>query len=802
MANFFKRPDYQTYTEDFLNIQSNPLKRSPIMLAILSKDLDTIKAILTLNPEIRQKDRRGNNLLHFAAVCPFRVWSSVLKYCLTKGFFNRLLSDRNKKYVTPIHFICYSKNFENMVSLLKTNLMTIDLLTIEPPYIIKKQQKQQEVTEQLKGQKSKDEITEKTEDSFEESTDKQERTILFTDEMIADLKFEDMIYGGTPLHWCKYKRTLGRLIEYEFNLDAFDLNHETALIKCIKDNRFKCLVNLMNAGANLNLTNKKGNSSLHEAVLSKDIALVQACVCWDAKLDQKNKNGETARHLAACRGTSDDQLIVHILHSVGASRCDKNMSNCKSDCSYNGFTNGKKYSKWPSFERESPFFPFLNQNIIEKKLNEYIGSIDHKDNENKSRKVKMICFDGGGTKGLISVQMLIEIEKLLKRPLNEYFEWMSGTSTGSLIAAMLSLNIPLRNIKVIYYMLKDKIMIGTRPYDSGLLECLLQNILGEDVKMGQLNKKIIITGTLADRKPCQLYLFRSYPSPNEILSLDKPAITELLFGKKGKKTALNKLILIFFLEQIIAKGIDKMKSPNPHSIIIELSNLLTAYQSNSQSKKTQNESVDAENDLKNEQSNFKVEIKKTSKLPSIFNLHSNTTLTEFTESSNETHLHNEVLNSKRLKFYHIPNYLNQKLWLACRSSGAAPTFFRASGPFIDGGIISNNPVLDALTDFVSFNSALKQRDLNESVNELDLVLSIGTGKPPVIPTEVIDIGNLFGLSFLEPYQSALQALNLAQEIVTMATQTDAHVVQRGQAWCNSIDVPYFRFNPPLSIEQN
>ena len=107
-------------------------------------------------------------------------------------------------------------------------------------------------------------------------------------------------------------------------------------------------------------------------------------------------------------------------------------------------------------------------------------------------------------------------------------------------------------------------------------------------------------------------------------------------------------------------------------------------------------------------------------------------------------------------------------------------------------------MLDSLTDYINFNSALRQRNFNHCTNELDLVLSIGTGKSPVTPSEVIDIGKLFSLNFLEPYQTALQAFNLAQEMVTMATQTDAHVVQRGQAWCNSMKVAFFRLNPPLS----
>ena len=48
----------------------------------------------------------------------------------------------------------------------------------------------------------------------------------------------------------------------------------------------------------------------------------------------------------------------------------------------------------------------------------------------------------------------------------------------------------------------------------------------------------------------------------------------------------------------------------------------------------------------------------------------------------------------------------QTVWRAARSSGAAPTYFRASGRFIDGGLISNNPTLDILTEIHERNSAL------------------------------------------------------------------------------------------------
>lgn len=50
---------------------------------------------------------------------------------------------------------------------------------------------------------------------------------------------------------------------------------------------------------------------------------------------------------------------------------------------------------------------------------------------------------------------------------------------------------------------------------------------------------------------------------------------------------------------------------------------------------------------------------------------------------------------------------DQLIWLAARATGAAPTYFRPTGPFIDGGLISNNPTLDAITEIHQCNQALQ-----------------------------------------------------------------------------------------------
>lgn len=51
--------------------------------------------------------------------------------------------------------------------------------------------------------------------------------------------------------------------------------------------------------------------------------------------------------------------------------------------------------------------------------------------------------------------------------------------------------------------------------------------------------------------------------------------------------------------------------------------------------------------------------------------------------------------------------LEQLVWRAARSSGAAPTYFRPMGRFLDGGLLANNPTLDAMTEIHQYNKALK-----------------------------------------------------------------------------------------------
>ena len=57
--------------------------------------------------------------------------------------------------------------------------------------------------------------------------------------------------------------------------------------------------------------------------------------------------------------------------------------------------------------------------------------------------------------------------------------------------------------------------------------------------------------------------------------------------------------------------------------------------------------------------------------------------------------------------------------------------YRAFGRFIDGGLISNNPTLDILTEIFENNTTLVALGRESEVVQPTIIVSLGTGRPPV-----------------------------------------------------------------------
>jgi predicted acylesterase/phospholipase RssA len=63
---------------------------------------------------------------------------------------------------------------------------------------------------------------------------------------------------------------------------------------------------------------------------------------------------------------------------------------------------------------------------------------------------RVLSLDGGGAKGVYSLGFLSHLEKEVGKPLNEHFDLIYGTSTGAIIATMISLGTPVDYIYKLY----------------------------------------------------------------------------------------------------------------------------------------------------------------------------------------------------------------------------------------------------------------------------------------------------------------------------------------------------------------
>ncbi|XP_069387100.1 85/88 kDa calcium-independent phospholipase A2 isoform X3 [Paralichthys olivaceus] len=140
----------------------------------------------------------------------------------------------------------------------------------------------------------------------------------------------------------------------------------------------------------------------------------------------------------------------------------------------------------------------------------------------------------------------------------------------------------------------------------------------------------------------------------------------------------------------------------------------------------------------------------------------------------------------------------QLVWRAARSSGAAPTYFRPMGRFLDGGLLANNPTLDAMSEIHQYNKSFKAEGHREEIKKLGIVVSLGTGKPPQVVVSSVDVFR--PSNPLELAKSIVGAKELGKMLVDCCTDSDGCAVDRARAWCEMIDTIYHRLSPQLSQE--
>ena len=122
---------------------------------------------------------------------------------------------------------------------------------------------------------------------------------------------------------------------------------------------------------------------------------------------------------------------------------------------------------------------------------------------------KLLALDGGGIRGLITIEVLAEIERLLREEsgagdefvLADYFDYVAGTSTGAVIATCLSWGMSVDQIREFYVEnatdMFDKARLLDRvryKYEDDRLAARLQKELGRETTLGteQLRTLLLI----------------------------------------------------------------------------------------------------------------------------------------------------------------------------------------------------------------------------------------------------------------------------------------------------------------------
>lgn len=120
---------------------------------------------------------------------------------------------------------------------------------------------------------------------------------------------------------------------------------------------------------------------------------------------------------------------------------------------------------------------------------------------------KILALDGGGIRGMITIEILAEIENLLRQKLgggddfklSDYFDFVAGTSTGAIIAACISADMKISEIRKFYIEsgeeMFDKASLLKRfryKYADEKLAAKLQDVFGSDTTLGSDKLKTIL----------------------------------------------------------------------------------------------------------------------------------------------------------------------------------------------------------------------------------------------------------------------------------------------------------------------
>ena len=413
--------------------------------------------------------------------------------------------------------------------------------------------------------------------------------------------------------------------EMDVSFDVVDDNGNTPLMLAVEKGYLNSCLYLLLGQADPNFPNpQNGNTSLHIAVANGHVTITKLLLVFKAIPTIANKKGQKPVDLASPAQLKQFQSIFEDLIS--------SMETSKSQ---------QSTTLPPPLQADS---------------------------------VYLLSLDGGGVRGVITMQMLLAIQDRMKEldtmSLNPlyYFDYISGTSIGCAPALYTFYgNTTLETCLVMALTENVQLLGGPGIDQTKRTESAKETFIsafGADTVMADVEyPRIIITSTLADRIPCELHLVTNYGEPRN--------------GQKGPK--------------------------------------------------------------------------------------------------------------------------ERKVWEAGLMTTAAPVYMKPfEGKFIDGGVIVNNPTMDAIVEI------LRESDKEGKPAKLGCVLSLGTGKAPVQYVDNVAITMpTFSLSALRDIPSNISAVkNMAGIVMEELTKSDGEEIIRAETICKAFGSSYYRMTPQLKSNIN
>ncbi|CAI4226940.1 unnamed protein product [Auanema sp. JU1783] len=288
--------------------------------------------------------------------------------------------------------------------------------------------------------------------------------------------------GKTVMHKSLDKKVLSAILKnsaVHINIDKKDNQGNTPLHSAVERGDLDHVTSLLTFGANPNVFNGKDETPLMKAVQGAHFVIIKALLLFDANIELKNAKGEDVfNHSSVSKKRADIEKIL-------------------------------KQASLPSSvppAAENAFDEFAQKLAVE-----YQNSVSDK-NVNV---VNLLSLDGGGIRGLVLIQILLELERRAGKPILPYFHWMAGTSTGAILALALCQGKDTRHCRNLYFKLKEDVFTGSRPFDASKLEEILKLEYGAETTMEKIggNKKIFVTTCRGNVNPPQAKVIRSYKSP-------------------------------------------------------------------------------------------------------------------------------------------------------------------------------------------------------------------------------------------------------------------------------------------------